>query len=824
MLQERAPGGAILDDLLALNPIRVAAADDTAVGTAASALAAEAPATDARLQQKVIVQATGLRIADLLERLTRATGVSLMARMEVADEKVSLWAADRRLMEVMQDLRHLHGYYWSRYGAAGKHTYALWQDAQSRAQEEAELQQWVVDQQRAFAERIERAVRMLNAGDRELKPLAQQDPYSIVQIKHPVLRSAYRLFAALAPDQQAQLTRGQTPSRGIAAGHLLEVSLLDSSPNDRYWTPRSSLASWAPRGDMVTLKAAEMTPAQRAAVAAIVREAAAQWERDATRARGLPALDQEQRHAYQISQARTLAAADLQTAAVTLFRCGDPGWQTLSVRVEVQSGVRSWMVHSTIGLSSEAREFYNRQLHRGEFDLWPPGQAEVDRLLGHDSRRAAKVPGATEPTSAPPQPDPILDAPVSLAWPLPARELERSLNSGEILAALHRDIRRPLVVDTTRVHISQLLSCPAEFRAERRPLREILQQVAPGVEYRTYGGAIFISDPQRLRGRLNALPRSVEALLQARTGPFTLDDMALLARSLSPWQITKLGDYLPRRAIDQLIAAQELLKLYGELAPAQRSALTQGLPFSALTPPQQQWFLACAQRQRPSMEPWRFQHGGLRLLTETAPSTDYDGLQGPARPVARMVFQVSFPEDGPQSLPIDLFPQKTRRGINSSPSEWVGKRFPFLSHSPIRGSWKAALADERLRKKAMVLILSRPFVDPYVGLQPPPATDPWVRTLAERLRDTSVTVVHVRVPGWDTTPPLRDEPDLPHLIQLRDDGESNGQPVDASGDGRWIAQWPTVLVVGSDEIVQAVFEGQEVCSVDAIERAARQLH
>ena len=38
-----------------------------------------------------------------------------------------------------------------------------------------------------------------------------------------------------------------------------------------------------------------------------------------------------------------------------------------------------------------------------------------------------------------------------------------------------------------------------------------------------------------------------------------------------------------------------------------------GLAFAALTPAQQQRFLAFAQRQRPFVEPWRFQQGGLRL-------------------------------------------------------------------------------------------------------------------------------------------------------------------------------------------------------------------
>src|SRR5438093_1467977 len=84
----------------------------TARRGAVQAIAAEEPATDSRLQQKVYVHATMQRLGDLLSWLTKATGVSLVARLEVADEKVSLWAEDRPLMDVMRDIRHLRGYYW----------------------------------------------------------------------------------------------------------------------------------------------------------------------------------------------------------------------------------------------------------------------------------------------------------------------------------------------------------------------------------------------------------------------------------------------------------------------------------------------------------------------------------------------------------------------------------------------------------------------------------------------------------------------------------------------------------------------------------------
>src|SRR5690349_824523 len=59
---------------------------------AAGSPSAESSENDPRLQQKVVVHANWQRIEDLLAWLTQATGVTLMARMEVADEAVTVWA------------------------------------------------------------------------------------------------------------------------------------------------------------------------------------------------------------------------------------------------------------------------------------------------------------------------------------------------------------------------------------------------------------------------------------------------------------------------------------------------------------------------------------------------------------------------------------------------------------------------------------------------------------------------------------------------------------------------------------------------------------
>src|SRR5439155_17719374 len=84
LVERRAPGSLLLGDLLHLNPIRVAGVGDAGFSAAAQTLAAEAPASDARLQQRVFVHAGGLKLSDLLARLTKATGVTMLARLEIA--------------------------------------------------------------------------------------------------------------------------------------------------------------------------------------------------------------------------------------------------------------------------------------------------------------------------------------------------------------------------------------------------------------------------------------------------------------------------------------------------------------------------------------------------------------------------------------------------------------------------------------------------------------------------------------------------------------------------------------------------------------------
>jgi hypothetical protein len=810
-LEERKPGSLLLDDLLNLNPVQVAGLGDAGMRAAAQTLAAEAPATDPRLQQKVWVHATREKLADLLASLSKATGVILVPRMEVAGERVSLWADDATLMEVMREIRHLHGYFWSRAKQGEKYVYSLWQDAQSRAQEEAELQRQALEQHRQFEAEVWKHVKALNASPEQLKQIGQDDPYLIAQLLHPTVRNAYRLFALLSPDQQMLLTKGQTPSFSNFAGGLLEMV-----PPPDYEYPRGPWITHTvtPKGDIARLTWDDMTPEQQRAAEDLLRSTA-DWIRRP--GHGGPDLDR-------------LQSADPKTITATFFRWGNPGaWQGMSLRLNFDSGGKRWGLYTNFAVPPDSEKFYNDLIRKGEFRLWSGAQEEVNKALGGSPSPGAPA-AATKPASdlASP-PDPVLDAPLSFTWTLPLREDAYRLNGDETVALLHRTIARSLIADGWAKGIEQRRADGARFHWEKRPLRDLLQRFFPGWQIHTDGGAIFLHNPDYLRDRAQQLPPAVEDFLEARTGMLTPDDMALLARSLTPWQVTHLQQYLPFEAMDELLAAQELLELYGELAPAQRSALASGMAFSELTPPQQRLFLQFAQRQRPYVEPWRFQQGGVRLTGGPLPYRNPHDVKT-IPPVARMLFQARFGDGDLQSFPVDLYSAQEPRW-NRPLSILVGKPFPFPTRVGwSRGIyddgptvWEPALADSRLRDRPLVIAVTWPAAEPYAGTQPAPDPAAWSRALARDLQGSGVTVVHVGMTEKPAAPAVPVSSSLANEISLYEPGNESGTPFGPKPEGNFIFHWPSVVVVDRNEVVRATFTGSEAWDTTAVERAARAL-
>jgi hypothetical protein len=828
---EREPGSRVVGDLFLLNPVRLAATGDAGVGAAAAAMTGEAEQLDPRLQQKVTVHAT-LKLSEMLERLSKATGVSMLAWSEIGDEWVTVWADERPLIDLMRDLRHLHGYYWSRSRRGGTYVYALWQDAQGRAREEAEIQRLALEQQRAFEERIWKYVKALRADDAELKRLAEEDPYLVAKIQHPVVRGGFQLFAALSPDQQAQLTKGPTPSRPANGGGILEMFPVSghtwqaaSAPSGLWNIDPERNSEMAPTGDIVSLTWGEMTGAQRDALKAIFAGTSRQWNRQAEHE-----ATQGDDHRYfgesHRERARVASVAALETATVSLFRAGDASSQAIAMRLDFQSEGKPWWIYSGIAMSPEFEQSLGEELRQGIRPAWVGAKEALAKYRGRPMAANAvrRSTDASDPSDRAPQPaDPILDAPTSVNWTLPLRTGSYSLFGTEVLSLLQRAIRRPVVLDGWGDHLQQPKSAGPQFRWGKRPLRALLARILPAWKAHTSGGTLFLHSPWRLKERVNRVPPVLEELLYAGKGPITLDEAVMIARTLTPGQLGRLRNLRPV-AIDQMLPVQDLLKLYAELAPAQREALARGLDYGSLTPTQQARFLAFAQQHRPFVQPWRFQQGALRMAVEPGP--EYRPGSGELAPASNVVFEVRFQEGDTQRFVMGLY-ERYERWWEVPLASFVGKPFPFPEPSTWTnmvesGVWKPALDNPRLRKKSLVVVIARPYAEPYVGAQPPPAPVAWSRDLARRLAGTGITVAHMT---RGVLQPERVSPaaPTPGLLELVEPGGLGGNVLHMSVPPNVIRASPTIFVVDRNEIVRAVFEGQAAWNTTAVEKAAREV-
>ena len=105
------------------------------VGAFAQGTAAQKP--DARLDQKVTLGVSHVKLEDVCKQLTEKTGVTIKAGSgerdwKVRERKVTIQAKDVKLGAVMQEISKLLGFYLSKSGKEGEWAYLYWQDKKSR--------------------------------------------------------------------------------------------------------------------------------------------------------------------------------------------------------------------------------------------------------------------------------------------------------------------------------------------------------------------------------------------------------------------------------------------------------------------------------------------------------------------------------------------------------------------------------------------------------------------------------------------------------------------------------------------------------------------
>jgi hypothetical protein len=168
----------------------------------AGAVAAERFADDPRLEQKLSMTAWAEPLEDLLGRLSRQTGVRLsFAGRDVGDQRVSLLLRDQPLRRVQALLAETLGLYWFREGKAAGWRYILFEDANSRKQEET-LRERARDQ---FEAGLRRVIHSLIWSPEEVARQVPHDSPWSWGLTHPGRRIAFELLGRMEPGQWERL-------------------------------------------------------------------------------------------------------------------------------------------------------------------------------------------------------------------------------------------------------------------------------------------------------------------------------------------------------------------------------------------------------------------------------------------------------------------------------------------------------------------------------------------------------------------------------------------------------------------------------------------
>jgi tetratricopeptide (TPR) repeat protein len=188
----------------------------------------EVPDVDARLNQKVSVDARRQTVSSILADLTKLTGVTLRAGYsdadwQVRDRRMNVFAKDTSLRSLMESIPHVMKFKWSRKEADGTWTYRLYMDRttllgaeRQRLIEEERMRQLEDKQRERLLDDLTRADAM---SDEELEGLRDSDPMLYVYTKIG--------WTALLPDLFAQAPGAK---EAWMAGDSLTLQGTDVSP------------------------------------------------------------------------------------------------------------------------------------------------------------------------------------------------------------------------------------------------------------------------------------------------------------------------------------------------------------------------------------------------------------------------------------------------------------------------------------------------------------------------------------------------------------------------------------------------------------------
>lgn len=170
-------------------------------------------ADDVRLRQKVIVEAEGIPLGDLMAVVKKKTGIAISANSSIADDKVIVFGPARPLGDVLADIAALYNATWLvETGSDGVNRYVLARDVKSRHYDEdlanandRQLLAQLDDQAKALEETPEEPAR---------RP--ENDP-ARQALKDPNVRIITGIYALLSRSQREQLIEKWRVSLPVSA-------------------------------------------------------------------------------------------------------------------------------------------------------------------------------------------------------------------------------------------------------------------------------------------------------------------------------------------------------------------------------------------------------------------------------------------------------------------------------------------------------------------------------------------------------------------------------------------------------------------------------
>jgi putative zinc finger protein len=568
----------VKDDFVQIAFPRIAGAAEGAIVAAVEQYKREAAVIDPRLFHEVTLDQKATALSDLCDHLRSDTGIQLTAGSSVADEKVTLFCTRLPLREVMRQLSRPFGYTWLRSGKPGEYRYELVQDLRSQLEEDALRNRDRNEALVALDREMGQYRPYLSLSPDEALARARTAPPAEKRSLERFAGSGWgpvQLYFRLSPADLAALRAGQRLMFSANPG-ADEQSL----PRDLGRGVLQSLrdARTQRRGSDLQVRAAKSAP-EGVAPSALPEEGA----------RITLEMDQSD-----LGQIKLVGGAGILISA--------PG-----------DGHRHWMDvgELAVGVSPAVRSPQNRAANlklahdpalgsrvtiRPQSSCTPdlspspsPARGGVPVARGNDTRNA-------EPSVSP------------LGLPAPSRGgvgSEPKVTTADVLEALHRATGKPVVADFyTRLYPL------ASVTVRSRSLFDALNQLADAMHLRwtkdkesgwlEFRSASFYDD------RLQEVPHRLLARWEAsrhQRGALSLDDLLEIAQLSDP-QLDASGmaegariccglaewDLARRRAL------RPHLRYLAQLSPAQRQAAqsAKGLPFTQLTLPQQQQFIALA--------------------------------------------------------------------------------------------------------------------------------------------------------------------------------------------------------------------------------------